>query len=251
MSRKNDNNNNDQNVNQRAPFSIPSKETVTGIQIGNLLNVVDCLANNLRNRPVGINSGAIPMEESELDKGVKFALETSVIRALTVLDSVVDNAHRWNVDRLDRMERAAEKYIKANVKFLKEQAASAAHIRRPCFRFQPRLVKVTDGSFAAFIGDMDSGQAIVGQGQNIEEALRNFDSVCNGKTPKAMTEWVEQQQQIKNEHNTQVDPGTIDAVIETPSGGKNAGRNRRKSARRRLSGAKQTGSPPRSGPQQE
>lgn len=227
---------------KKVPFTLPTKESATNNQVTMLLGIVDCLAHNLR-APTPYNGTEGTVTAYELDKGVKFALETSVIKALTTLDGVIDNCARWDVKSLVRMEKDSEKFLKANIDFVKSQKASSDHVRRPSFRLQPKLVRITDGTFAAFLGDLNSGTALVGQGQTVEDALRAFDDVCNGKQPDQMVEWLAKHEKQNNTKATDekrpMDSRTIDATPVAEGAGKNDSGNCKRPGSRRVSRAKQ------------
>jgi hypothetical protein len=215
------------------PFSVPTKEHATGNQISILLDIVGTLTSRLESAEASLSNSS---NGGRLDGEAKIAIETTLIKALTALDSIVEQKGRWDVSNLVQLEKDSRNLIKANIKFLKEQAASTAHVRRPSFRFNPRLVRVKSGGFAAIFGD-DLTTAVIGQGDTIEAALRDFDKVCNRE--------FKQTQQIQNENEQQrkMDAGTIDATPIPPSGGKDGAGDIKSPRRRRVSRAQQTRPP--------
>jgi hypothetical protein len=213
---------------------------VTGNQLNMLLGIVDCLAHKLMT-PGQSYDGEEP---KRLDGEVKIALETSTIKTLALLDAVIEDAGRWDAKRVLKLERDAERLMRARIAFLKSQKESADHIRRPSFRLGPKLVRVKDGSYAVFLGNLDDGTALVGQGETVEDAFRAFDKICEGKTPDAMAEWLKKQSN-KTTGNTQhekrpLDIGTSDATPDAEIVGKDDTGNCERPGRRRVSDSKQT-----------
>ena len=208
------------------------KEFTTHNQVSILMGIVDALSHILR--APSFNSDGNPVDQ-KLDGGVKCSLEGTLIKTLTQLDFIVDERKRLDVAEQIKTERG----------FLRAQAAAAAHIVRPCVRYQPRLVKVTDGTFAVILGDQnDLPNCIVGQGRNPEEALRAFDQIFAGHVPEHVRKWADTPTKPENEKKLNEQPNELDSRTSepsagTPPGGKVSDANSRRLVHRRLYGSKQ------------
>lgn len=224
---------------------VSSKEYVTGSHLHMLLNVIDSLCHNLRAPSFDDQSAPII---HKLDGGVKMAVESTIIQACNAIDRIMEETARFSAKYAQHAEKKVLESIQANLDSLEAQAKAAAHIIRPCVRFQPRLVRVTDGTFACYLGDVENGTAIVGQGSSPEAALEAFDQVFLGRMPESMKQWAEsktnqdktippEEQNAKQERP--MDTGTGDKTSATPSAGRNGPLNCKGVRRRRVSRAKQ------------
>jgi hypothetical protein len=175
--------------NRTQPIPIQTKEYTTGAHLHMLTQVIDLLCHNLR-APSFDDQGA-PVRQ-DMGGEVKLALESTVIKTCYAIDRIVEETSRFDVTNSINAENKVTEMLQANVNFVNAQTKAAKHILRPCVRFQPKLVKLTDGTFACFLGDLSTGHAIVGQGATPEAALEAFDQVFEGKTPKEMIQWIEQ-----------------------------------------------------------
>jgi hypothetical protein len=219
------------------------KEIATHNQVAILMGIVDGLSHILR--APAFDPAGNPVDQ-KLDGGVKCSLEGTLIKTLTQLDFIVDERGRWNVSEQLKTEKAAREAVQANRNFLRAQTAAVAHIVRPCVRHQPSLVKITDGTYAAILGDMeDMANCIIGQGRSPEEALKAFDKIFSGRVPEHVRKWAGTPTQPENEKKPNEQPNKLDPRISqppagTPPGGKVSDSDSRKLVRRRLYGPKQT-----------
>jgi hypothetical protein len=69
------------------PFSVPTKEHATGNQISILLDIVGTLTSRLESAEASLSNSS---NGGRLDGEAKIAIETTLIKALTALDSIVE-----------------------------------------------------------------------------------------------------------------------------------------------------------------
>mgnify|MGYP000902618821 CR=1 FL=1 len=161
------------------PLVTPNLESLVQQQIDSVLSVVDSLRPFLQSVPSF--GGETP--KPDLDDGVKTSVETTMIHACNRLDMLLTTEGHWKLDGHEAFVKASIEAQEAHRDFLKEQARSAAEVRRPSFQLRPTLAATSDG-FIAFWGDLNTaGGAIIGRGETPAEALLDFDRAFH-RAPK-------------------------------------------------------------------
>lgn len=139
--------------------------------------------------------GSIPGKPISTDGGVYMAAESTFVKACGRLDDIMSDESRWTPEfqlalekQLGESHKASMETYAAQLSAAKAQLeASKAHkssvelITTPHFLYHPKLVQLTDGTYAAFLGDIETPEfGLIGIGRSPGEALRRFDDVFNG-----------------------------------------------------------------------
>lgn len=170
-----------QAIPQVGQAQLPSRESVTEHQIVMLLHVMNGLNPFLIGGPV--SEFATP---PHIDGGVACAASVSFVNLCSRLDAILADNSRWDTLLHDRLYASIENVQKAQVEFLKEQAASAKAVRRPAFQLRPTLASSGD-DFLAVFGDISKpGCYIVGRGKTPNEAMEDFDKAFDRTTAEQL-----------------------------------------------------------------
>jgi hypothetical protein len=161
---------------------LPSRESVTEHQILMLMHMMNGLNPFLLGSP--LNPEFSPPQK--IDGGVACAASVSFINLCSRLDAILADNSRWDTLLHDRLYASIEKVQTAQVKFLEEQAASAAAVRRPCFQMRPTIAQSSE-DFIAVFGDLSKpGCYIIGRGKTANEALLDFDKAFDRTTAEQL-----------------------------------------------------------------
>lgn len=166
--------------------SLPHPDAVTGQQIDNLLRIAGTLLGIVC---AGEREENIPGKNSP-DGSVKTSAEATFINVCNRLDAIVNDPQRFNLDFQKSLEQRAGEIQNYNIELLKNQAAAAAEMKTPHFRFRPHLRRApgTPG-WIAILGD-DPDNAIAGMGHTPEAAVKAFDQIFLGALPIEMLQWL-------------------------------------------------------------
>jgi hypothetical protein len=229
---------NERRTRQAVPFQ--SKELATHNQVDILLRITDSVAGNLRARVINMDTGTD--HTPDMDGGTKMALESTLIRTMNALDRIVDDVERFSIKVHEDTQKQAIKVMEAHEAFFRAQERAAAHITRPCVQFPVTIAAVRDGTWACFLGELETQHAIVGQGATPELAREAFDQAFAGQTPQRVLDWankVTNETKPKETNENQLDAGTDKSDAGTPPSGKNSHSNRKPHGPGSVSGAKQ------------
>ena len=223
------------------PMVILHRDLSTIHQVGALLSISQNMMDFLSEKPRDADNvpGSRPLPGE-----ARMSAEATLIKACAQLDSIIEDKRRWGIDyqlELERMylqntkmsRQLAEqqaKTLQAEQERAEEQRRAALEIQSPHFRYKPTLYPMTDGHWAAFLGDpKDLEHGIVGIGANPGEALKSFDMVFSGTVPEHMKRLAENREKELNENDSvdkfrdqavEVDGDAGDAP---PAGGENVG----------------------------
>lgn len=155
------------------------RDTITLIQMQSLLSAVNAYMAFLSN--ANFEQEHSP-HKGPIDGGVKMAAENTFVKLCNRVDAMMDDDSRWNMEAQIDLEQSLMILYADQRAFIKHQREAVALMKSPHNRFKPLLVKLDNGSWAAFYGDpANEAASIVGVGGCPEEALANFDDVFSGK----------------------------------------------------------------------
>lgn len=156
-------------------FPLPLPEDVTERHIGVLLQLIHCL-NPFLLTPYRDTESLIK-SNPELDGGAAAAATTTFIKACGHLDAIMDDPGRFRLDRIDNLYKEAQRVWKSQADVQEAQAKHAAELVRPCIVQRAKLIRLNDGVFVAYWGDItEPGQGLLGKGLTPDEAFKDFDA---------------------------------------------------------------------------
>lgn len=187
------------NRNHKPAEVLLHRDLSTGQQIGMLLSVSNTMLQALLN----------PEREHENIPGVKsmageahVAAENTFIKVCERLDAILEDKRRWGIAYQLNLEKqyneqhaASLALVNAQREMAEQQKTSAAEVTAPHFRYKPMLVKLEEGGWAAFLGDVnDLDKGILGVGADPAAALKSFDEAFAGKLSPAIVAWLKQRE---------------------------------------------------------
>jgi len=178
--------------------NLPHPDSVTAAQVDTLLRVAGTLMGVLVNPMRGMDN--VP-GESDPDGCVKESAEATFINVCNRLDEIVTDPTRFSMAFQNKIEARSEEITQASLNVMNAQAAAAAEILSPHFRFRPILQKTGAGDgWIAYLGDIagDSNNTIFGIGASPAAAIVAFDQVFSGELPVGMLEWLLLREQSLN-----------------------------------------------------
>jgi len=180
--------------NKRPTIVLQTREVMTQAQVMPILHMVQALVSCL-------NGPAFMTDETarkELDGGVKAAMESTIVRACSRLDSILDENPRWTIS-----ESPVEKYLSTQSALAEAQMKLTQHAMKPHQRHKPALIKMSDGNWCAILGDVDDLEnAVTGIGRTPQEALEAFDGMFTGQIPPALLDFLNAiKTKLENEPN--------------------------------------------------
>jgi hypothetical protein len=184
---------NDVKINQ---IPIPSRESITDLQVHTLLNIAGLLTNYLLG-PGLRDSGDAP-RSSVVDGGVLMAAETTFVRVCNRLDLVLGDDERWSLKGRDTLENKMVEMYDAHKQFTEVQTNSAYLLGTPHARFRPSMARI-EGGYAVFLGPMEN-PLIVGVGENLADALYQFDQKFMGELPAEVMAFANRREKELDEH---------------------------------------------------
>lgn len=162
---------------QRQQFAHPTREMLVENQIETCLQVLECLKGYLLLHTRDVE------QQPALDGGAVSAGVATFMKACQRIDSILDSNESWKLDGHIAISKSILDVHEAQKKFLQEQAASAAEVRRPSYQLRPTLLSLGAEGFAAVWGDVSTpGAALVGRGSTPKAALLDFDAAFE-RTP--------------------------------------------------------------------
>lgn len=176
----------------RVPF--PQRDSVTSIQVGVLLNIQSVMLTALLNA----HQDQSP-DDPKLDGGAQSSACVTFMKACDCLDSIIEDKSRWTLEAQDLLETKLAEVYDGQVHLLKRQSEAAKEVVTPHFRYNPRILKLLDGSYAAVLGDLaDIDNAIVGVGVTPKQALEAFDGMFDGNLPDHLLQWLKKREEAFN-----------------------------------------------------
>jgi hypothetical protein len=207
-----------------------SREIVTRYQLDSLMQVLgmssSALAHFLRIDP---NTDKLTACETE----ARISIENTVRSACERMDTILREESRWSMDfQLDAEKKFSEAQV-LNNQLLQKQRDAAAEITSPHFRYRPTMLRLVDGSWCAFLGNIDfMEQGVVGVGDSPAEAIEAFDDAWHGVTNEKVLAWAKQREKHletgiplgpfpidQNENTTEKLDGGRDSTTENPPAG--------------------------------
>jgi len=212
--------------NRRPLAPIPNRDVTVSQQVGTLLAAANTFMAFLANTRDIIKEEP---EVSPIDGGAKCAAETTLIGICNRLDKVMADESRWSMDLQNTLEAQLSQVYTEHTRNLVEQRHATALAVAPQSRLAPQLTRLSNGMWAAFIGNPSSEKDYVaGIGNSVQEALDNFDLVVQGKPVPFMEQWLKNYEQSNRQS---VDGGTNPPV-------ENVERNPQQTTNRREAGEK-------------
>lgn len=158
----------------------------------------------------------------------RIALENTMTAACARLDKILAEESRWDMQFQLEVEKNYAHAQEQQRQLAAQQYAAAIEITSPHFRYRPTLFRMKDGSWCAFLGDinfMDSG--VVGVGKSAQDAVEAFDDAFKGVTNQKVLAWVKQREHnletggvdlpFPNEQNQNEQSQTLDGLGATNS----------------------------------
>jgi hypothetical protein len=165
------------------PVAIPSRETISSMQVANLLNTFSVLSSFLLHSRYRPDDEVVP--GGALDGGVKCAIESTLINLCSRLDFVIAEPGRFDMADQHNLENYLAEAYKQNARMLSAQADAYAEITTPHYRLKPSLIKMAEGSWLAICGDLQNlDNALVGMGDCPQKAIEAFDAIFKGAVPE-------------------------------------------------------------------
>ena len=163
---------------------IQSREQVTQTQVGTVLSTIATMIPLMGMRHDEMDGGA-------MDGGTKEAVQATLITACRRLDMLLEDDSRWGIQGHDRLENHLAGLYHEHAKTLRLQQQQIYELAKPHIRHNPQLGRLNDGSWIAFLGDInDINNAIVGVGGCPAQALEAFDEMFNGRVPSHLQAWI-------------------------------------------------------------
>lgn len=215
-------------------LSMASREIVTRYQLDSLMQVLgmssSVLAHFLRMDP---STDKLTPCETE----ARISIENTVRSACERLDSIMKEDSRWSMDfQLEAEKKFSEAQV-LNNQLLEKQRDAAAEISSPHFRYRPTMLRLVDGSWCAFLGNIDfMEQGVVGVGSSPAEAIEAFDDAWHGVANEKVLAWAKQREKhletgtplgpFPIDQNEKLDEKTNRDSEGTPQIGQDSGTNR-------------------------
>lgn len=191
---------------------LPSRDQVTSVQVQTLLHAAQTL------NSLVVSRGATEEYSGAKDGGVAAAIDSTIIRICSQLDTIVDDTSRWSLTDQGRLERQLELVYAANLDVLKTQKEAVQQSMSPHLTAGAKLLKIENGQWVALLGNPHNlDECIVGIGENPAEALKNFDEVFRGAKNKLIKD---------NEQSSKVDIGPTKTSEDSPNGEEDVGGDR-------------------------
>lgn len=198
-----------------------TREHVNGAQLNALLQTFSVLSGYLLNdRDEDGTKGGLA------DGGARMAVENSVVKICDRLDSILQDKERWSMDAQQTLEGSLTEAYKQNAEASKAQAAAYVDSISPHRQYEPKLMKLPNGDWVAYLGDLcDLNNAILGMGASPAQAIAAFDGMFSGHIPDSLVKYLAERETQQNEKQN-VDQSGNQPTEETPRKRKNKPRNR-------------------------
>lgn len=192
---------NDGEQQKRNVTPLPNRDISTSQQVATLLAAANSMAGVLASvREGGKEDGGYK------DGGVQSSVETTLIQTCARLDSILTDDRNWSQDKLGKLEDLLTKVYEKHATLLDEQTVCARKTAAPHMRLSPVLLRISDDTWAAVLGDAKTPSSIIGIGPSVEAALESFDRLANGERCPVKEQWIKnnaaQYLNEKHEHQT-------------------------------------------------
>lgn len=173
--------------------SLPNRENIIGSQINNLLSIFIQAGNFLVasqiHGPRTDDDGSA--RGGAIDGGAKCAVETTMINLCDRFDAILKEESRWSLDTQRGLEESVKALYDAQTAALRAQEAAFKESHAPHTKYNPKIVKMLDGSWLAFHGNpADLENALCGVGDCPASALEAFDALFAGQVTTNLREWL-------------------------------------------------------------
>jgi hypothetical protein len=215
--------------------TLQPQENITQAQVTHLLNIFipACnflIADKMHNPDGEERSGG------KSDGGALMAVENTVVNICNRFDTMLAEESRWTLASHTSLEESFKQVYTEHARMLAEQANAYAEINSPHSRMKPTLLKISEGSWVAFLGDLnDINNAIVGAGACPADAIMAFDAMFEGKVTEELKAWLaahgmplENKTEKQNEQIQTVDETKLERPEIPPGSRKVKPRNRRR-----------------------
>lgn len=211
------------------PVIASTREGTTHAQVNTVLSILGMTITAISHaqRDLEDLESAVPNESKRLPGEALVAAENTFVKACERLDSILDDSARWDSSFQMNLEADYKRAMDENIGFLQAQRKAAEHITLPQARMNPSLVRLTDGLWAAILGNPETPSSIIGIGPTAQEALDAFDESFNGRMTKFTQDWLQKHgTEAKNEQQETVDPRRNRNLNPPPKGRSARKRNR-------------------------
>jgi hypothetical protein len=226
---------------------IQSRDQVTQTQVGTVLSAIVTVL-PLLNRHEAFNN--------QMDEGTVAVVEGTLINACDRLNKILNDDSRWGIEGQCRLENHLANFYHEHTKTLKLQQQQIYELAKPHTRHNPQLGRLNDGTWIAFLGDIDDiNNAIVGVGGCPAQALEAFDEMFNGRVPSHLQAWIAvREEALQNglqpptkdqyDKSQNLDGAGTHGTEEIENGGPNGSPDRGEAGPDHESGGDQAGPPP-------
>lgn len=213
--------------------AVPEREITTQLQINSLLNIAGTMMGALL---VPHHNFEPHHRRPELDGGCQSAAEMTFIECCNALTDIIRDKSRWSLEVTKVLELQAVKINQTHIEVLQAQKRSIEAFNTPSYRFKPSLVRLQDGMYCAYLGDLENPeQSLVGIGKTADEAFRAFDMLFFGQVPNAMVDYLLAHEEKLKQQNEKLDETRTRSI------------KRRKATRRKPRGDSETTPPDEDG----
>lgn len=182
------------------PINVPERNLTTNQQTQTLLGVCGMFWSMLQGPPQA--DEGLP-KAGTVQGEARVAAEQTFVKAAEALQVILEDKQRWDFTFQASIESHFREATELNREFLKAQKHAAEENASPHFRWQPSLVRLTTGEWAAVLGDIENG--IVGVGDNAQEALEAFDGMFRGEISDSVKAFLEKHEQIEKLDGSGID----------------------------------------------
>jgi len=208
------------------PITLPQRDSVTSLQVGTLLNIGMAVMGVLLH-PTRDQEDPKWKDQKQLDGGVLNSAETTFINVCAKLDEIIADKSRWDFNSQNVLEEKLSQVYSAHIEFSKAQTEAVNNLNLPHRKFQPTLVNISGGSWAAVFGNMTKLEdCVIGVGPTPALALQDFDAMFTKPMPAHLIEVLKQTE--KQNEIKPVDERTDEPARETPKRRKVRSRNRKR-----------------------
>ena len=124
------------------------------------------------------------------------AVENTLRAACERLDSILADTKRWDTTFQDKVEKDYETVHALQMETYAAQRQAAQEVISPHFRYRPSIHRLKDGTWLAFLGNMDAMEyGIMGVGACPQAALQAFDDAFCGIINPTVIKWCQDREQ--------------------------------------------------------
>lgn len=187
---------------------LAARELSTQQQVSTCLQILGmCItACNIKAQNMEYSESSVPSAEKALPGEALIAAENTFIKACARLDSILEEAYRWDSKFQQQIEQDYKDAIKLNLESLEAQKKASLAITAPHNKMNPTLVRLLTQDWAAYKGNLESPTSIIGIGPTPEAALEAFDEAFRGRVTPYTQDWLNKHGIEQNEQASQVDP---------------------------------------------